>query len=795
MSGELPTSFFEKSRKAGSRVQGQVSKIVRRDPLLFVFLAGVSGIVGAEREALFGFAFVVVGILVFTLHQGLRTWKVVAASLAGLIAFGSLHHRNLDQVFSFPFRKALFENDLSIVGNGWIADEPEFGAGSVSTLVRLESVEFRGHTLECDHLLPTWIQKNQKGLDYGKPIRFEGSLHPLEGRKAPGGFDASEFFFRSSGSLARLEIREGDELEVLEGNRGSRLIAFAQKSRRIMETALRHGLGEDDLRYAKLVSAMSLGIREKAPEDLQDLFRLSGTMHLFAVSGMHVAVVGGIFVWVALLIRIPRAWAVLIAIPLVLFYAVLTGLRPSSIRAAVMLSFFLLGYAFREKPRLLNILGLSGIVILVFDTQQLFLPGFQLSFLVVFFIAVFANWLRGLLSKPFLPDPFIPRNFLSPHRRWVDAGIGATAALLAVSIASWIGSAGLLNWHFRSLAPVGVIANVFMVPLAGMVISVAAFSLACSMANFLPIALLANKVSVGLAIVLTGMAQSFSGLPGAYLHTGDLGSMYEGEMLIVDVMGERGEGAVLMTLSEESGDRTSWMIDSGGEYSYRRQVLPTLRSRGVNRLDALVLTHGDSGHIGATVDLIKLLEPRVVIESTSENRSPSYPEILGETEESGSARVEVSSGQRIRFGEKIVGRVLAPTEEQEQRLADDRSLVLKIEYAERSLLFTSDAGFETEKALLEAGVDLEADVWIRGQHRQSPSGLPEFIEAVSPGTVVSSHADFPATESLSHELRERVAKTGANIFDTKTGGVVTIRITPDSIEVLPFASPRKEMSY
>ncbi len=687
------------------------------------------------------------------------------------------------------------ENDLVFVGEGWVADEPKFGARSVSTMVRLESVELRGHVIDCDHLLPTWIQRAPGVLEYGEPIRFSGVLQPLEGKRAPGGFDPSQFFFRSSGSLARLEIREGDDFEVLEGNRGFGLIAFAQNSRRSMEAALRRGLGEGDLRYLNLVSAMSLGIREKTPEDLQDLFRLSGTMHLFAVSGMHVAVVGGFFLWVALLLRVPRVWAILIAIPLILFYAVLTGMRPSSIRAAVMLSLFLLGYVFHEKPRLLNILGLAGIMILAFDTQQLFLPGFQLSFLVVFFIAVFANSLRVLLSKPFLPDPFLPRKFLSAPRRWIDASVGASAALLAISITSWIGSAGLLDWHFQSLAPVGVIANVFMVPLAGLVISVAAFSLVCSGFHVLGIAVVANKLAVGLAIVLTGMAQFFSGLPGAYLHTGHFGGANEGEMLIVDVMGERGEAAVLMTLVEVSGERTSWMIDSGGEYSYRRQVLPTLRSRGVNRLDALVLTHGDSGHIGAAVELIHLLKPRVVMDSVSENRSPSYPGIVSAAEQSDSVWIEITSGQRIRFGERFVGRVLAPTSEQEGRLADDRSLVLKFGFADCRLLLSSDAGFETEKALLNAGVDLEADIWIRGQHRQTPSGLPAFIEAVSPKAVVSSHADFPATESLSDEFREHILDRGAHLFDTHTEGVVTIRIGGSGAEIAPVASTPKSIDY
>ena len=125
---------------------------------------------------------------------------------------------------------------------------------------------------------------------------------------------------------------------------------------------------------------MALGARESSPEELEELFRISGTLHLFAVSGMNVAIIAGLFLGFALLFRIPRHYAVIIVIPFVLFYALLTGLSPSAVRAAVMLSTFLAAYAAREKPRLLNSLGLAALIVLLYDSQQLFLPGFQLSF-------------------------------------------------------------------------------------------------------------------------------------------------------------------------------------------------------------------------------------------------------------------------------------------------------------------------------------------------------------------------------------------------------------------------------
>src|SRR5690606_31799262 len=160
---------------------------------------------------------------------------------------------------------------------------PEYGARSVSTTVHLISLTIGSHEVPCDHRVPAWIQKMPESLSYGATIRFTGRLLPLEASGTPGGFDARAFYFRQSGSLARLEIREGDGLTILPGDRGSRMVGFAQRLRKDLEDALLRGVSLADEPYARLIAAMSLGARENSPEELEELFRQSGTMHLFAV--------------------------------------------------------------------------------------------------------------------------------------------------------------------------------------------------------------------------------------------------------------------------------------------------------------------------------------------------------------------------------------------------------------------------------------------------------------------------------------------------------------------------------
>ncbi len=771
-------------------------------PLFVICLFAMVGIVAVDLHL-----FWLAGLVIVSL-AGLSTlsWKregtfvsLFVASIVGLLVAGGVHEHRLRQIESFPFAASLGEgHSFEVEIAGWVASRPNSRASSTQVIVEIEEVSVSGDLFETGHRVPALIRKGELPLEYGDRIRATGVLSPLEPPMVPGGFDAREFYFRQSGSPGQFEVRSGDGFEMLEGRRGWELIRFAHRSRAVMEKGLLRGLTSADLPYAGLIAAMSLGARESAPADIEELFKLSGTTHLFAVSGMHVAIVGGLFLGLALLLRIPRRRAIWIVIPLILFYAVLTGLRPSAVRAAVMFSIFLLGFGIKESPRLFNLLGFAALLILLVDTQQLFLPGFQLSFTVLFFIALFGNGLRKLIEAPFRSDPFIPRRLINPVRHSFNAGISWFAAILAISVTSWIGSAGWLSWHFHSLAPVGVIANLFMVPLAGLVIMIAFASLVFSALHLGPVVALLNQLNVGAAILLTSWAQFFATLPGATYHVGshDLPAAFQsGDTLRIDSMGAFGSTANLiqMPLSAVAGDQT-WVIDSGDDITFRNQLLPLLRYRGINHIESLVLTHGDMAHIGAAPGMIAHFRPGLILESTAKNRSPVYADIRALCDLHSIQRLGVYAGARIEPGEGLYIEVLAPQEGNNGRLADDRVLVLKLIYGDWSVLFTSDSGFETEKKLLEAGVNLKADVWIRGQHSASPSGLPAFLEAISPQVVISSHADFPVNEAIPERLRENLRELGIPLFDYQRHGMISLFIEPGKMRVSPFKVPGEGMN-
>jgi len=304
-----------------------------------------------------------------------------------------------------------------------------------------------------------------------------------------------------------------------------------------------------------------------------------------------------------------------------------------------------------------------------------------------------------------------------------------------------------------------------------------------------------NKLNVGIAMALTGLAQFFANWPAASVNTGSIGDKAPGrDVLQLDLMGDRGDSAALLTVPRQGAPPLRWMIDSGGIRTYQRQVLPLLRSRGINRLDALVLTHGDAGHIAAAPQVITLLRPPLLLESVLENRSPSYPAISAAATDLGLRVVGMERGRTLVIGEGTEVIILAPGSSDSARLADDRVLVMKIHHAGRTILMTSDAGFVTANQLLRAGVDLRADVWVLGQHSEGFPMPEAFVTAVNPLVVLSSHADFPVAEQIPLSLRETLAARGVPLFEIGPAGTVSIEVSNAALLIRPFAHPENTLT-
>src|SRR5213075_1230773 len=176
-------------------------------------------------------------------------------------------------------------------------------------------------------------------------------------------------------------VRYPEDGALVRHNGGNPIMLAAQKSRGWMQNALCSGL-EDAPEEQNFLSGIVLGLRHQTPEDIEEPFQQTGTLHLFAVAGLHVGIIAALLWMLATVARLSRKWATALIIPLLLFYAAVTGLHVSSVRAAVMTSILLGGFFFERKVFVLNSLAAAAFFLLCWNTNELFSTGFQLSFAV-----------------------------------------------------------------------------------------------------------------------------------------------------------------------------------------------------------------------------------------------------------------------------------------------------------------------------------------------------------------------------------------------------------------------------
>jgi competence protein ComEC len=217
-----------------------------------------------------------------------------------------------------------------------------------------------------------------------------------------------------------------------------------------------------------------------------------------------------------------------------------------------------------------------------------------------------------------------------------------------------------------------------------------------------------------------------------------------------------------------------WLFDCGSAHDYERVLRPYLRSAGVNRLNGMLLTHGDSLHIGGADALLQDFVPAVLID----NRAPDRSTVHRRIREIFSARQlnlrNLEAGENFPISPRVTARMLFPPPGFNASMADDQTFVVQVSINTTKVLFMSDSGYATEKALIESKTDLRSDALIKGQHHSGNSSSDIFLDAVQPRLIVATSRDFPQPERISDEWAERVRARGIKLFRQDESGAVEL---------------------
>ena len=557
----------------------------------------------------------------------------------------------------------------------------------------------------------------------------------------------------------------------------------------------------------RLLWAMTLGWRTAFTGNISEPFLRAGTMHLFAIDGLRIALISGMLVALLRVLQVSRAWGGLVAIPAIWFYTAATGWEPSAIRASVMMTVVLGGWALKRPGDMLNSLSAAGFIILLAEPRQLFEASFQLSFFVVLVIALMLPPLNKIADRLLRHDPLLPNELLPRWRRALNPVLRMFMRYCALSFAAWVGSIPLSAKYFHLFSPVSTPANIVAVPLGTLALMSNLGALVCG--TWLPWATeLFNHAAWFFMVAMTDVSEWATKIPGAFFYVPapswiSIGIYYA--MLIVALSGrlktarrkvlgaavlifiagiyfgrwESSRGETDLTVLplngghavwvDAAGQKNDWLVDCGDENSVEFTLKPFLRAQGVNKIQRLVLTHGDARNCGGAAPLDDLFGVGELVTSPVHFRSSAYRDAVAEFDKPPSRHEIVRRGDTAGFW-----RVLYPAGTNHFSSADDGALVLLGNFPGAKILLLSDLSRAGQDELIESVNDLRADIVVSGLPNGSEPVCDALLDAIQPKVIVIADSELPATRRANRELKERLEQRKIPAIYTRDSGAVKI---------------------
>ncbi|HEY6010343.1 MAG TPA: DNA internalization-related competence protein ComEC/Rec2, partial [Nitrospirota bacterium] len=682
------------------------------------------------------------------------------------------------------------------------------------------------------------VYEPASAIGYGDVIRFKGKLYKPRGLSNPGGFDYPAFLARS-GIFLNASVKSADAIEVLSS--GSGVFRSIQDLRERIRQAF---LASTDGPGSAVLQAMVLGEEGGLSDELRDRFMAAGVTHIISISGSHLGMLAvlcfGLFRGMMLLLperqyhRLtlyadPKKIAVLITLPLLVFYTLLAGGQVATVRSLIMIAAGLLALIADREHAIPHSLALAAFIILLANPQAIFDISFQLSFVSVLVIGYVVTLWNDL---PFKGETLLRKT------------ANSAALLLIISFAAGLATGPLAAYYFNQISFAGIFANMVVVPVAGMI--VVPLGLASAIGSLFTLHLPLAAVNQFAADAFVRLVTFFSRMPFAEFHPPApsipwllfFGLFLVSLLAVVRarllawlkplettrraprsaVIGMALSGIFLVALTTLTflpvrysavsfpdvgqGDCAlitfasgkTVLIDGGGTRDNRfdigRRVLaPYLWNRGIRKLDLVILSHPHPDHMNGLVSIVKKISVAEVWESGQDGDLPGHEEFRQALAEKNiPVRIVSADDPPYQLGNaelKVLhpGRDFTVHDRKAYAEENNRSLVVRISAEGKVFLFTGDIGDAAEQALARAGEDLKADLLKVPHHGSKTSSSEAFVTATRPEVAVVTVGNGNLYRHPSDEVIARYQGIGAGILRTDHDGAVTIRIRRGRLEL------------
>jgi competence protein ComEC len=645
--------------------------------------------------------------------------------------------------------------------------------------------------------------------EIGDTIYGQGIFEIIKGPRNPGGFDFQSYYSRKN-IFGRVRIKDSQQVQFIRSKslKPVQIIRIIQKGiKNTFESLL-------DQEPSAMLTALILGDRNDLDPDLINAFTISGVVHVLAVSGLHVGYVLIVLFIVVKLIRIPWGWNRYFIITGLLIFILISGGKPSVIRASTMAVLYVIAPVFNRKANPWNIISATAFLMLITNPLSLEDIGFQLSFTAVIAIMLFHRFITLKMPTAIQPSTISNR----PIRYlWT---------LFLLSLSAQIGTLPLITFHFHQINILAAFSNLVIVPLIGLFLALGfiiiflgwfpliGYSIGQTEWDLYKLIYHVSNISAGVSwasikLPEAGLQFIFSfiavlGIIIVYLNTKRkelvlIAFCLTANIFIWNWVTEK-QGVDIVFLDVGQGDATivrfangkSMLIDSGPANPWydtgEKVILPAANYLGIKRFNWLVLSHPHNDHIGGAVSIIESIPVDTVIDTYSSFHSSSYEYLKRQITEKEIIYKQVTAGEINSFGQNSIIQILAPDTawSKYQSNVNNSSIVLKLLYGELSFIFMGDLEQDGERELIRAEHNLKSDIIKVGHHGSITSSSKPLINAIQPDFAVISLGNKNKFGHPSAIILDRYSEQNVNVFRTDKQGAAWFFSDGRSLEVIQW---------
>lgn len=641
-------------------------------------------------------------------------------------------------------------------------------------------------------------------LDVGDKIRVKGILLIPRENTNPGLFNY-RLYLQIRNIHTTLNTNSNSLYIISKGeiNKGQLLrLNFQRKIINILDNTL-------DEKNSRLMGSIILGNSSFLDDETATRFRELGLSHILAVSGLHIGI---IYLFISRILRflgISKRLSVIIALFTIWTYAYLIGFPASVLRASIMFSSLSLSTLVYRRYDSINTLSFAALFLLFMRPLWIFDVGFQLSFVATTSIII-----------------------LTPRIKWLLSIYNKTLAkLLSPLIAVQIGLLPVLAFHFNKYAVMSLISNLILIPvfsfsliLCFILILISFIFVKTSILLGFLLNIILNITSIIIKVFYTFPLINVS-LPS--LGIGYIISYYfllliSLRIIKIEFFRPKISKLILnyliivvlvsfittITLNETilefidvgQGDsclvstkNKVFLIDTGGSAFGKfdvgeRLVLPYLAKKGINKLDAVFITHFHEDHAKGLIPLIKNMKMDNIFIGYENLDSDLFNEIKYLANMFNINVSTISEKDSIYIDKNNMIEVLNPSLNQSIDTTpneNDLSLVLKLVAHKKSILFTGDIEKETESKVLNRFELENIDIIKVPHHGSITSSSSELLNKIKPSYAIIQ----VGKNSFGHpndEVLERYKGVGASILRSDENGLITFKIDSSGIEIYTY---------